>query len=272
MTSRRSSGSSAAERAVEPTRSQNITVSCRRSTAEAGAAWSAGAVGAGRSASRKAAIAASNLRRCPTRLTPRSFRSSAVSSGNTAASIALSRNASSYCSNPRSRSHAAMSTLALPTRSLPLSFTLTQTTPACEYSGAVCHSPSSAVGSCCDSCSNSPLAAREDRAMLTPSASPLPFQLLQRTLDPFRASARKCLIRSIGSWHCCPAAVLDDQPSVPSRGLLELRQFCWRIGLRVEFLDTDRCEHVNDCSFRSLFRHSLRSAAERPSENRETEH
>src|SRR5215467_6730280 len=127
-------------------------------------------------------------------------------------------------------------------------------------------------GSCCDSYSNSPLAAREDRTILTPSASPLPFQLLERTLEPFRASARKCLIRSIGSWHCCPAAVLDDQPSVPSRGLLELRQFCWRIGLRIEFLDTDRCEHVNDCSFRSLFRHSLRSAAERPSENRETEH
>src|SRR5215472_3238268 len=42
MTSRRSSGSSAAERAVEPTRSQNITVSCRRSAAEAGAAWSTG--------------------------------------------------------------------------------------------------------------------------------------------------------------------------------------------------------------------------------------
>src|SRR5215472_11934766 len=52
-------------------------------------------------------------------------------------------------------------------------------------------------------------------------------------------------LRSIGSWHCCPAAVLDDQPSVPSRGLLELRQFYWRIDLRIEFLDTDRCEHVN---------------------------
>jgi hypothetical protein len=31
MTSRRSSGSSRADSAVEPTRSQNITVSCRRS-------------------------------------------------------------------------------------------------------------------------------------------------------------------------------------------------------------------------------------------------
>jgi hypothetical protein len=51
--------------------------------------------------------------------------------------MALSRNACLYCANPRSRSHAAMSTLASPTRSLPLSFTLVQTTLACEYSGAV---------------------------------------------------------------------------------------------------------------------------------------
>src|SRR5215831_16234651 len=99
-----------------------------------------------------------------------------------------------------------------------------------------------------------------------------PFQLLQRTVKPFRASARNCLIRSIGSWHCCPAAVLDDQPSVPSRGLAELRQLCWRIGLRMEFLNANRCKHVNYRSFRSLFRHPRRSAAERPSENRETEH
>src|SRR5262249_19832981 len=37
---------------------------------------------------RKAAIAVSNLRRCPTRVTPMSLKSSAVSSDSTAASIA----------------------------------------------------------------------------------------------------------------------------------------------------------------------------------------
>jgi hypothetical protein len=44
-------------------------------------------------------------------------------------------------------------------------------------------------------------------------------------------------------------------------------EFCWRIGLRIEFLDTDRREHVNQRSFRSLFPHPLRSTAERPSEH-----
>src|SRR5215471_6975370 len=109
-TSRRSSGSSREASAVEPTRSQNITVIWRRSalSVRRGADAEAGAEASDRST----AIAASNLRRCPTRLTPRSFRSSAVSSGNTAASIALSRNVSSYCCNPRPRSHTAMSTLA----------------------------------------------------------------------------------------------------------------------------------------------------------------
>jgi hypothetical protein len=45
MTSRKSSGSSRAESAVEPTRSQNITVSCRRSapSARRGAGTAAGA-------------------------------------------------------------------------------------------------------------------------------------------------------------------------------------------------------------------------------------
>ena len=42
MTSRRSSGSSRADSAVEPTRSQNITVSCRRSAVGAQAAGSSG--------------------------------------------------------------------------------------------------------------------------------------------------------------------------------------------------------------------------------------
>src|SRR5919199_4761023 len=46
MTSRRSSGSMRAERAVEPTRSQNITVSWRRSVEDTGGAYPGGA-GAG---------------------------------------------------------------------------------------------------------------------------------------------------------------------------------------------------------------------------------
>src|SRR5271165_5627408 len=111
MTSRKSSGSRRAPSAVEPTRSQNITVSGLRS-ASAGAV--AALSGTGLRSLRNAAIAASNLRRCPTRLTPRSLRSSAVSSGNTAASIAWSRNAASYCCISRLWSQAAMSTLASP--------------------------------------------------------------------------------------------------------------------------------------------------------------
>src|SRR5271167_4676773 len=110
MISRRSSGSNRVESAVEPTRSQNITVSCRRS-----AVWATAAgTGAASTSLRNAAIAASSFRRWPTRLTPRSLRSSAVSSGNTAASIALPRKASSYCCMPRLWSQAAMSTLASP--------------------------------------------------------------------------------------------------------------------------------------------------------------
>jgi hypothetical protein len=112
MTSRRSSGSSRAESAVEPTRSQNITVSCRRSAVAVTVTTLGFATGSGLPSLRNAAIAPSNLRRCPTRLTPRSFRSSVVSSGNTAISIALSRKAFSYCGNPRLWSQLAMSTLA----------------------------------------------------------------------------------------------------------------------------------------------------------------
>ena len=59
-----------------------------------------------------AAIASSNRLRCPIGTTPISLRSSDVRRGNTLASISFARNASSYCSSPRPRSHAAMSTLA----------------------------------------------------------------------------------------------------------------------------------------------------------------
>src|SRR5215471_4602263 len=127
MMSRRSSGSNCVERAVEPTRSQNITVSWRLSAVPAGSVASPRSVGSGLRSSRKAVIAASNFRRCPTRLTPISLRSSAVSSGSTAASISLSRKAFSYCCNPRPWSHAAISTLASLTRSSPRSGTLAHT-------------------------------------------------------------------------------------------------------------------------------------------------
>jgi hypothetical protein len=47
-----------------------------------------------------AAIAASDLRRWPTEVTPMLIRSSAVSSGSTSPSTSLSRNAGAYCSSP----------------------------------------------------------------------------------------------------------------------------------------------------------------------------
>jgi hypothetical protein len=53
-------------------------------------------------------------RRCLTRFRRSFLRSSAVSSGNIAASIALSRNAASYCSSPSPWSQVAMSARASP--------------------------------------------------------------------------------------------------------------------------------------------------------------
>jgi hypothetical protein len=76
ITSRRSSGSRREASAVEPARSQNITVSCRRS-APVGAGDSGGTLLAATGATApSAAIASSSLRRSPTKLMPRSFRSS----------------------------------------------------------------------------------------------------------------------------------------------------------------------------------------------------
>jgi hypothetical protein len=113
MTSRRSSGSIRAASAVEPTRSENITVTWRRSpTASRGGSaideladddtGEGTDVVAGDDAAvasiseRKRAIASSNLRRSPTRTTPRSFKSSAVNLGSTSLAILFSRNAASY--------------------------------------------------------------------------------------------------------------------------------------------------------------------------------
>ena len=80
--------------AVEPTRSQNITVSCRRSaSAGAGASRGAAVAAAAGASAPSAAMASSSLRRWPTEVTPSSIRSSAVSFGSTSPSISLSRNA-----------------------------------------------------------------------------------------------------------------------------------------------------------------------------------
>jgi len=108
-----SSGSSREASAVEPTRSQNMTVTCRRSAsglaADLLASWAAAST-AGTDC--KAAIAADNRRRSPTNLTPRSFRSSAVRLGSRSAPILFARNAGSYCSSPSFRSHSATSMAA----------------------------------------------------------------------------------------------------------------------------------------------------------------
>ena len=60
------------------------------------------------------AIASSSRRRWPIGTTPISRRSSDVRWGSTFSSISFARNAGSYCSSPRPRSQAAMSTLATP--------------------------------------------------------------------------------------------------------------------------------------------------------------
>src|ERR1051326_5256148 len=113
MISRRSSGSMRAESAVQPTRSENITVIWRRSALSlAGLSTLEGRAGGGAVAFAslaRAGMASRSLRRCPTRTTPTSFKSSAVKLARTVASIALSRNAASYCSRPRLRSQAPTS-------------------------------------------------------------------------------------------------------------------------------------------------------------------
>jgi len=60
-----------------------------------------------------AAMASRSLRRWPTKVTPRSFRSSAVRLGSTLSSISLSRNAGALRSRPKSCSHSAMSMVIL---------------------------------------------------------------------------------------------------------------------------------------------------------------
>jgi len=77
-----------AESAVEPTKSENITVTCRRSARSSGAAL--GALDAVASTDcvlllaslRRAAMASSSFTRCPNDATPSSFRFSANSNSN----------------------------------------------------------------------------------------------------------------------------------------------------------------------------------------------
>ena len=108
-----------AESAVEPTKSENITVTWRRSARSSGEVLgglgvvATSAEGALPLASvRRAAIASSSLRRCPSAATPSSFRSSAVRPGRTVSSISFSRNAASYLPRPRLRSQTTMSMMA----------------------------------------------------------------------------------------------------------------------------------------------------------------
>ena len=110
MISCRSSGSRAVDNGVEPTRSQNRMVSCRRSPSSS--ELTRGDICDGSAASclpSKDAMASSSRRRCPIEATPSCARSSPVSRGNTFASMLLSRNAGAYCPSPSPRSHSAMS-------------------------------------------------------------------------------------------------------------------------------------------------------------------
>jgi hypothetical protein len=100
--------------AVEPTRSENITVTWRRSARPLVASTVAEAGGAAISllSARNAAIASRSLRRCPRAVTPSSFRSSAVRPERTVSSNSFSRNVASYFPRPRLRSQTTTSMVA----------------------------------------------------------------------------------------------------------------------------------------------------------------
>ena len=114
MISRRSSGSSRDERAADPARSQNITLSGRRSaedepTVPVRLVDDRSGSSAGVSLRRSPAIASSSWRRWPIDVIPRSLRSPAVSLGKSSASTSFARNVASYCSRPSARSQSATS-------------------------------------------------------------------------------------------------------------------------------------------------------------------
>jgi hypothetical protein len=102
-----------ADSAAEATKSVNIIVTWRRSAVSRGDASAVAgqgvAVGPALVSARRAAIASSNLRRCPTMPAPKSFGSSAVKLGRTVSSISFSRKAASYFPRPRLRSQTTTS-------------------------------------------------------------------------------------------------------------------------------------------------------------------
>ena len=108
-----------AESAVEPTKSENITVTWRRSARSSGCALGALDVVAASTEGvlplasvRRAAMASSSFTAVPERATPSSFRSSCVRLGRTVSSILFSRNAASYFPRPRLRSQTTTSMTA----------------------------------------------------------------------------------------------------------------------------------------------------------------
>ena len=115
MTSRRSSGSMRAESAVEPTRSENITVTWRRSAVS----WGCGSVNAGcrvgglgctfRTSAR--AIARSILRRCPSE-TPKLLQVLIGQIGKNGDSISFSAKRCAYSDMPSFSSQSAICCIA----------------------------------------------------------------------------------------------------------------------------------------------------------------
>src|SRR5262249_34877432 len=109
-----------ADRAVEPTRSENITVTWRRSARSSGCVLGALDVVAAsmervlpRASLRRAAMASSSFTRWPKDATPSSLRSSAVRFGRTVSSMSFSRKTASYLPRPKLRSQTTMSMTAL---------------------------------------------------------------------------------------------------------------------------------------------------------------
>ena len=110
-------GRAARDSAVEPTRSTNITVSCRRSACSRGGAedWVSGRAGEEGAARgpRSAAMARSRRLRSPSDR-PSATRSASVKSGRTSSPRSLARNSSAWRSRLSPRSQASMSTPFLP--------------------------------------------------------------------------------------------------------------------------------------------------------------
>src|SRR5262249_28956898 len=106
-----SSGSKRVDSAVEPTRSQNITVRWRRSASSRDPVFGSVAESAGE-ASPSPAMARSILRRCPSS-TPSSFRSWSVRSRRIEKSMAFSAKRWAYSRRPIDSSHSAVLVMAL---------------------------------------------------------------------------------------------------------------------------------------------------------------